>query len=322
MAITSAQTLANFSGFLTPEQSAPIFERAARNSVFQSLARQVPLGASGKRIPVVTTRPKAKWTSEATKKGATEGAITPKDIEPKKLTAIMVDSMEVVRANPGGYVDLMRGSMAEAFAIAFDLAAAHDAGGDGTPGAGPFATYLDQTSKSVELGATATANGGMHVDFVDAMRKIVTTKDASGRRRRRTGWALDDVVEPALWGEVDQNGRPIYVNLPTDDVTATAINPGRLLNRPSFLGEGVGSVDGSSVVGYGGDFSQCAWGVVGGITYKVSTEAAVTVNGELVSAFEENLVVFLAEAEYGWVCADVDGFVKLTNTDNDPVTSA
>ena len=47
-------------------------------------------------------------------------------------------------------------------------------------------------------------------------------------------------------------------------------------------------------------------GVVGGISYRVSTEATVTINGALTSLWENNLVAVLAEAEYGFVLADED----------------
>ena len=60
-----------------------------------------------------------------------------------------------VRANPGNYINIMRESLAESFAVAFDRAALHDEGPDGTAGGGPFATYLDQTTKGAELGGIA-----------------------------------------------------------------------------------------------------------------------------------------------------------------------
>ncbi len=128
---------------------------------------------------------------------------------------------------------------------------------------------------------------------------------ADGKKLR--GFALDDSVEPDFWGAVDGNGHPLYVNLPTDDVSQTIARPGRLLGRPSFMGEGVGNGD---TVGFGGDFSKAAWGVVGGISYRVSTEATVTIDGQLTSLFENNLVAVLAEAEYGFVVADTEAFVK------------
>ena len=88
------------------------------------------------------------------------------------------------------------------------------------------------------------------------------------------------------------------------------------------MGEGVASANLTSVVGFGGDWTQAAWGAVGGISYRISTEAPVTINGSLVSLFENNLVAILAEAEYGFLVNDVDAFTKLTNTNNTPVTSS
>jgi hypothetical protein len=118
------------------------------------------------------------------------------------------------------------------------------------------------------------------------------------------------MVEPKLWGAVDTTGHPLYVELPTDDVSQTIARPGRLLNRPSFMGEGVGF---GTSRGFAGDYSKGAWGAVGGISYRVSTEATVTINGALTSLWENNLVAVLAEAEYGFVCADVESFVELTD---------
>ena len=304
MAITAATATSDFSGFINPTIAAPIFERATRMSVVQQLARQVPLGFNGSKIPVVTGRPTAGWVGEGAQKPATAGAMQLKTIEPKKLAAIVVVSAEVVRANPGGYMDTLRPNLAEAFAIAFDRAALHDEGPDGTGGGGPFDTYIDQTTKSVTLGTAAQADGGIHGDLVAALDLLVSDTDASGRRYRLTGWALDDLVEPDLLGATDTTGRPLYVDLPRDEAASIpgAARTGRLLNRPSFMGEGVADDD-AATVAYGGDWSQAVWGVVGGISYRVSTEAAVTINGTLTSAFEHTLVAIVAEAEYGFVVA-------------------
>ena len=74
------------------------------------------------------------------------------------------------------------------------------------------------------------------------------------------------------------------------------------------MGEGVAHGD---VVGFAGDWRKTAWGAVGGINFRVSTEATVTINNQLTSLWEHNLVAVLAEAEYGWVVADVEAFVAL-----------
>ncbi|MBD1541027.1 phage major capsid protein [Arthrobacter sp. IA7] len=309
MAITAPTTTSDFAGFIKPDQAAGIFDQAARQSVVQGLAQRVALGASGQDIPIVTGKPTANWTGEGQRKHSSKGSMTLLPMKPEKLTSIVVVSAETVRANPGGYVTNIRGQLAEAFAIAFDLAALHNTGGDGT-GTGPFDRYIDQTTKSVELGTGSQASGGIYADLNSALRLLVN----DGKKLR--GWALDDTAEPTLNSAVDLNGRPLFVESPYD---GSALDSGRLLRRPALYAEGigtdvvVGTPNTGGIVGYGGDWTQAAWGAVGGISYRVSTEATVTINGELVSLFENNLVAILAEAEYGFVVNDTEAFVKLTN---------
>src|SRR5690606_15745907 len=124
--------------------------------------------------------------------------------------------------------------------------------------------------------------------------------------RRLTGWALDDVVEPLLWGAVDTTGCPLYVDLPTDDMAQGLARPGRLLNRPSFMGRGVAH---AGTVALGGEGPKGAWVAGGGNTDRGSTEAPVPINSQLTCLGENNLVAVLAGAEYGCVVADVEEFV-------------
>lgn len=308
MAVTAPTKTTDFAGFLTPEQSAPIFEEAAKASVVQRLVRQVPLGGNGKAIPVVTGKMSAGWVAEGAKKPASAGALALKTMEPKKLATIAITSAEVVRANPGGYMQLIRSQIAEAFALAFDLAALYDKGPDGTAGGGPFPTWVAQTTKTVALGTTTQANGGIHGDLVAGLSLLVNDG------KRLTGFALDDVVEPLLLGAVDANGRPIYIDTPLDETT-TAARPGRLIGRPSVMSEGIaeavpGTPSTAYTVAFGGNWSQAAWGVVGGISYDVSTQATVTINGVLTSLWENNLIAVRAEAEYGWLVNDPASFVE------------
>lgn len=322
MTIPAPTLLSDFSGVIPPEIAGPIFNRAARSSVLMRLAQQVPMGLGGTSIPFITGRPQAAWVDEGGQKPASAGSMELKTLVPKKLACILVVSAEVVRANPGNYITTMRESLAESFAYAFDKAGFHDEGPDGTPGAGPFATDFDDTVKAVEIGTNNQAAGGVYADLNAALTAIVTDSDATGRRYRLTGWALDTILEPVLRGAVDSSGRPIWVDLPYDAENGFLGGAGMLLGRTGLMGESVASSNQTDVVGYGGDFSQAAWGVIGGINYDVSTEATVTINGSLVSLWEHNLVAIRAEAEYGFVLADAGAIVKLTNTNNSPVTSS
>lgn len=298
MAITAATKTSDFSGFLTREQSAPIFEQAARESVVQRLARRVPLGINGQSIPVVTGKVSAGWVAEGAQKPASSGTVALKTIDPKKLAAIAVVSAEVVRANPGGYMDLLRPQIAEAFATAFDAAALH-----GT--SSPFTTNLDTGSSTQEFTGTAPAFTAVYDDLNAGFATLVNAG------KKVTGWAFDSRMEPVFNGAKDTAGRPIWIDSPTVD-QAGPIREGRLFGRPAYTGDGIYAAT-PKIYGYAGDWSQVAWGAVGGISYRVSTEAAVTINGALVSLFENNLVAILAEAEYGFLVNDAASFVKFTN---------
>lgn len=295
MAQTDATSTGDFDGFLRPEIAQNYFAEARKRSTVMQLARQIPLGINGQEIPFSTSKATASWVSEGGQKPTTESGLSLKSIKPHKIAAISVVSAEVVRANPGNYMSILRDDIAEAFAVAFDNAALH---GTSTP----FGDYVDETTKEVALGTATSANGGVFADVVGGMTQLVNAG------KKLNGFAFDAVVEPVFLGSIDNNGRPLFVDTPLTETTSV-ITPGRLVGRTAFLGDNVKSGD---IVGYGGDWSQVVWGAVGGISYKVSTEAAVTIGGTLTSLFEHNLVAILAEAEYGLLINDVDAFVKYT----------
>lgn len=301
MAVTKAVQTGDFSGFIRPELAEAYFEEVRKVSIAQTLARQVPLSANGVDVPIVTSKPTAGWVSEGGQKPTTNGGLGIKTMTPKKLAAIVPVSAEVVRSNPGGFMEILKQDIAEAFAKAFDAAALH-----GTDS--PFGSdqNLAATAKTVTLGTATAAKGGLFADINEGLN--VLAKD----RKRLTGFALDTVVEPMLNSSVDNNGRPIFTASPTTG-TAESVVAGTLLGRPAVFAEGIApATTTGSVVGFGGNWSKCIWGTVGGITFDVSTEAAVTIGGKLVSLFENNLVAVRAEAEFGWLLADKDSFVKYT----------
>lgn len=300
MAITAAKKLSDFNGFIKPELAGPIFDEAAKGSAAMSLIRKVPLGASGQAFPIVTSKPTANWTAEGAQKHTTEAGLGLVKMEPKKLTAIAVASQEVIRANPGGYSETLKGLLADAFARAFDLAVFHNKGGDGN-GTSPFETTLAATTKSVTLGAAAGTN--TYDDLVKAM-----ALNLQGTPKKQvTGFAFDTGFEIDLLNAKDTAGRPLFAEAAYTGAVP-ALRSGSVLGRTTYMHENVGL---DKTVGFAGDWSKCAWGTVGGITMDISTEATVTIGGQLVSLYENNLVAVRAEAEYGFAVADKDAFVKI-----------
>lgn len=309
MAVTSAQGLSSFSGYLSRDEALPIFQRAVRSSVVQRLSPQTPMGWRGTAIPIFGDVV-AGWVGEAGQKPATALPVTIKNMDPKKVAALVPVSQEIVRANPAGFMSQIRVKVGTAIGKAFDLATLYDQGGDGTAGAGPFSTWIAQTTKSVELDEdAAAATGGVRATLVAALRLLV---DAG---KTPTGWALDNRMEPWLLEALGTDGHPIWREMELRDVPEDqllgAVRRQVLLNRPAWMSEGVYSGTAQDIMAVLGDWTETAWGAVNGISYSISTEASVTINGALVSAFENNLVIVRAEAEYGWLVNDVEAFVKI-----------
>ena len=290
MAQTAATTTSAFGGFIKPNEAANYFEKARYASSVMQLARQVPLGASGEEIMMSTGKATAGWVSEAGKKPTTETSIGVKSFKPHKIAAISVVSAEVVRANPGNYMSLLQDEIAASFAEAFDAAALH--------GDGPFTTSVSDTTKSVSLAPSA------YDGVVEGLRVLANDK------KKLNGFAFDRIVEADFLSEKDGNDRPLFIDTPLEN-TASVITPGRIIGRSAFLGDGIAK---DEVVGFAGDWSQLVWGTVGGIKFDVSTQASVTLGGELISLFENNLVAIRAEAEYGLLINDVESFVSITGT--------
>jgi len=294
MAITAATLTSDFSGYLTRDQAGPIFDEARKRSVVQQLAQQVRLGPNGESIPIVTGKPTAGWVAEGGQKPASQGTRSLVTMDPEKIATIFVASSEVVRANPAGFMDDLREDAGEAFAAAFDAAALY-----GT--SSPFASNIAATTKSVELGTATQGTGGVYKDLVSGLDLLV--QDG----KRLTGFAFGDIAEPMFLGATDTSGRPLFIDTPLAD---SVVQSGRLIGRPAFLGE---DVDSGTTYGFGGNWQKAAWGAVGGISFSISTEAAVTINGVLTSLWENNLVGVRAEAEYGFVLDDAEHFVKYVN---------
>lgn len=295
MAPPNVATTSDFSGFLEPEEAGPIFEEAEKTSVIQGMAEKIPMGPSGVSISRFTGNVNAEWVDEGAPKPITKGALEKQVIEPKKIAAIFVESAEVVRANPGNYMNIMRRKVAEAIAMAFDEAA--------LTGSGPFSSYIGQTNKSVSL---TGGSGNTYEQLNQALTELVTAD------KRLTGWLFDDVAEPILNSATDANGRPLFVEAPYGD-SNVAWRQGRVLGRPAYMSD---HVQNGNVIGYAGDWSQIVWGQVGGLNYDVSTQTALDLDGSgnLVSLWQNNLVAVRVETEFALLVNDPASFVELTGS--------
>jgi len=311
MAIYAATGDAMFEGYLEPEQAQDYFAEVEKTSIVQQVARKIPMGPTGVKIPHWTGDVTAQWVGEGEKKPVTKGDLTKQFVEPHKIATIFAASAEVVRANPANYLATMRTKVAEAIALAFDAAVLR---GENTP----FGAYIDQTTKSVSLKdsnpTTAGAQGNAYLSINNGLELLVNAG------KKWNGTLLDIVAEPIFNAAVDAQGRPLF-NEPVYAGTNAVFRSGSVLGRQTFLADGIADVNGSGVgtVGYMGDWSQVLWGQIGGLSFDVSDQASLDLSpaqdgSQIVSLWQNNLVAVRVEAEFGVLVNDKDAFVKLTNT--------
>jgi HK97 family phage major capsid protein len=299
--------------FLPPTLTGPIFEKSVEQSAVMSLARRVPLSMSANTaVPVPLDVPTADWVEQAGRKPLSSGGVGIKQMSGKKIAVLIPVAMEVVQSNAAGLWTQLQSDLPTAFARAFDMAAIHGRTMKGATG--PFPDYLADTSKSVALGTATQANGGIWGDFVAGMGEVVDDD------WDYTGTVADHRLKTRLLGATDTTGRPILVDT-TQPGTGAAL-AGTLVGEPIAYSRSVsgklrrqsGSVD-SGLRAIGGDWSQAAFGVGMDITVRISREATyIDEDNTVHSAFQENLVLLLAEAYYGFVLGDAEAFVKFTGT--------
>ncbi|MGW2048540.1 phage major capsid protein [Streptomyces sp. NPDC001858] len=314
MAVTAPLTLANVDGALLPRTiTAPIFEKSVEASAVMQLARPAPLALDATTsVPIPMDVPVADWVGQAAKKPLSTGGVDVKQMQAKKVAVLIPVAMEVAKTNAGGLYDQLQKDLPTAFARAFDHATIH---GKTMKGAtGPFTEYLAATTNSVALGTAAQADGGIWADFVNGMAEVVDSD------WDYTGTVADHRLKPSLLLATDTTGRPILVDTQTPGTNMAAA--GTLIGEPLAYSRSVSgkqrrqsTSSDTGLRAIGGDWSQAAYGVGMDITVRISDQATyVDEEGGVHSAFQENLVLILAEAYYGFVLGDVDAFVKYTGT--------
>ncbi len=314
MAATDPILLSDVNDSLLPRQiTAPIFEKSVEQSAIMSLARRAPLAIDATTsIPIPMDVPTADWVGQGARKPLSSGGIDVKQMVAKKLAVLIPVAEEVVMTNAGGLWTQLQRDLPTAFARAFDYAAIH---GKTMKGAtGPFPDHLIETTKWQELGTASQTNGGVYADLVGGMKEVVDDDWDF------TGFAADPRLKPELLLATDANGRPIFVDTTTPGTNAASA--GTLIGEPLAYSRAVSgkhrrqsTSSDTGLRAIGGDWSQAAYGVGMDITVRISKEATyVDEEGGVHSAFQENLVLLLAEAFYGFVLGDPEAFVKYTTS--------
>lgn len=266
----------------------------------QQMGTQVQFGLAGGRYLNINDIAGGFVGAEGGRKPIANPTTTKGEVQVREWAVVVPLPLRLFKSDPDGAVAKIQQKMPEAFARAFDELAATGAGVSGQ-------SALADATKTVTLGSASQATGGVWKDFNNGLALLVND------RKKLTGTVLDSVSEPVINGEVDLQGRPIFVDSPVGADTNEVLRQGRLIGRQARFVEDIASGTGTTeVVGYMGDWSRLLWGTVGGIDYFVSREGTyVDDNGTTHSAVQENLILFRAEALIGVQVADNDAFVKV-----------
>ena len=167
---------------------------------------------------------------------------------------------------------------------------------NGTPTGGTFVLSSGGNSATLAYNA-ASATVQTAVQGWGGIYAAVTVTGAAG--------GPYTVTFPAVASNVTAAAAPFTVNQAslTGGTAATA--------KATIAATGAGGTD-SLLRGIGGDFSQCAYGVGMDISLRISKEASYFDGTTWHSAFQENLVLLLVEAYYGFVMGSPDAFVAYT----------
>lgn len=276
-------------GVLLPEAvSGEILAKVAEDSVIQRVSRSVALPGSGVSFQQITGEPTAAWVGETADKPVSNPTVGNKTMTPYKLAVIETFSNEFRRDKSALYEALV-GRLPQALAKKFDDTVMHGT----APGSG-----FDVLSGVTGVGLGTSVYDGM----VSALGTIATAS------YDMNGIVFSPQGEQLLYGEKDGNDRPLFINN-----AATDGSVGSVLGRPVFKSRAAYAAGTPNTIGFAGDWSQALYGTVENVQVKISDQASLTVGESTINLFQQNMFAVLAEIEVGFLVADTDAFVKLTD---------
>lgn len=292
-----------------PAESVAVMNDSRQYSIIQLFARKVDMTYGGAYVTIFDTDVAGDWVGvEAGVKPVNEQATTNTTVAMYEWATIIPVGNRVVKSNPYGVLDIIKKGAYASMNRSFDRLAFTGVGGLGTSVADSLAGVTNSTPLQVAGGV------GTNGTWTGLNNGLALLTDAD---KDWTGSLWDNRLETVFNLDVDNDGRPLYLDSPLAGSNVIQGNrPGRVLGRPADfakkLNAKAGALVAADVVGYAGDWSRAVWGTVGDVGYAVSTEASWTTGGVTHSAFQENVTLFRVEALLGFKVLDKAAFTKFT----------
>jgi len=286
--------------YLPPSVSGEIWQNVLEASVIQQLVPQIDLPGNGVAVDMITGDPVAEFVAETAQKPVSNATVSSKLVYPHTIAVIETFSNKFKR-NKSALYNALIGRLPNAIAVAFDKAVLF---GEGAP-----VTNFDTLEDVPAVSVYSTPYAGL----LTALGSVVA---ADGDV---TGWALSPAAELLFMGQVDEQGRPLFIDSMTRDGGIS-----QLLARPAYKKKHVaragvpGDVSSAipstpATVGFGGDWSYAAWGVSDAISIDINTQGSVTLpNASVINLWQRNMFAVRVEIEIGFRLRDEDAFVRLT----------
>ena len=216
-------TLTSGSFVIPQAEAAPLLTRSRKDSFVLQNATRVTVTGSGATVPVFTEDIDGGWVNEAQSKPVNDAVVTNQEMLIRKWATIVPVSEEAVtdQNSMNLLAEIVENSQG-AFARAVDALAVTGGGFAGQ-------SFLNQTTKSVQLGTATQAQGGLWRDLNEGLRLLVGDTGAN-TPRTWTGSVFDALVEPDFNEAVDLNGRPLFTDTMVGESNAIE-RYGRLLGR-------------------------------------------------------------------------------------------
>ena len=263
------------------ETMAEIVRIMEEQSVVARLADFRTQTSDGVRVVTDTSALTVTYTDEAVAKTVTKPTLTKVDLDLKKPALQIVISDEEIQGSLVDIVSYLDTKCGEAFGQDLDYQFL------GRDVASPYVSIpYNVLVNEVDL-ASADADGLTYAKFVEASCSIVSQAAAGAR------WFMHRTVLGDCLSIVDGVGRPIFQQDPTGAAFGTILGfPVELVEKmPVKTGYGTGVVP----VLFG-NLKYLRIGVKHGLQIKVSGDVTVTLDGNLVSCWENNLTALRAEA--------------------------
>lgn len=293
----------NTTGVVLPtEVSSEIWKKTIEESAVMQLSRRIDLPGAGMEFPMITGEPEANWVNETDKKPISNHSTGSKKMKGYTM-AVIVPFSNQFRRDAARLYDEMVASAPKSLGTKLDKTVF---GGDTKPGE-LFDTMADVASVDIES---------------DTWKGLVTA-DAmvSAGDGILNGWAIAPQAKTMLLTATDTQKRPLFINSMTSDNSVPA-----LMGQPTHVKKGVyiagkaaipASGDKAAVpavpaqLGFAGDWSSALYGVVEDIKTSIAEQATITIDGEPVNLWEQNMFAVRFEFEVGFRMKYPEHFVKL-----------